>query len=77
MNKKIKNKKFNVWKIENLFYLKSNLSRILKIVCHYEIFKITKNVKGDILGFQTNPLFVGTGVMPFLVATSGSIFALL
>ena len=51
MNKKIKNKKFNVWKIENLFYLKSNLSRILKIVCHYEIFKITKNVKGDILEF--------------------------
>ena len=49
MSKKIKNIRFDVWKNENLFYLKSSLSRIFKIICHYEIFKITENVKGDIL----------------------------
>ena len=49
MSKKIKNRKVDIWNIENLFYLQSGLSRIFKILFHYEIFKITEKVKGDIL----------------------------
>ena len=49
MSKKIKKRKVDIWNIENLFYLQSGLSRIFKIICHYEIFKITEKVKGDIL----------------------------
>ena len=49
MSKKIKKRKVDIWNIENLFYLQSGLSRIFKIICHYEIFKITEKVKGDSL----------------------------
>ena len=39
----------NIWDIENIFYLKSDISRIFKIICHYEIFRLTKNVPGEII----------------------------
>lgn len=41
----------NSWKFENLFYLTSHKSRLLKVTDHYEIYKKILNVKGDILEF--------------------------
>ena len=34
-----KKKKKEVWESENLFYLKSDYSRISKFIYHYEIYK--------------------------------------
>ena len=46
---KSKNYKFklrDIWDIENNFYLRSDKSRLNKVICHYEIFKKTINVPG-------------------------------
>ncbi len=39
----------NIWDIENNFYLKSNVSRLNKALCQYELFKQTSNIPGDII----------------------------
>ena len=53
----------NSWKNENLFYLTSNKSRILKIIDHYEIYKRILNVKGDIIECG---VFKGISLIRFL-----------
>ena len=49
-------KRFNVtdrkiWEAENIYHLKTNISRISKLIYQYEIYKKIKNVPGDILEF--------------------------
>jgi len=39
----------DTWKYENLFYLTSKKSRLLKLIDQYEIYKKILNVKGDIV----------------------------
>ena len=39
----------NIWEIENSFYQKSDISRLNKAICHYEIFKKTLNTPGAII----------------------------
>lgn len=58
-------KKLNniAWLHENNFYLTSDKSRILKLVDHYEVFKMIKNVKGDIFEFG---VFKGASLIRFL-----------
>ena len=47
--KKRKNSSKDIWDIENAFYLKSQQSRIIKTLSHYEIFKKSIKVKGSIV----------------------------
>ena len=56
-------KKKNIWEIENLFYLNSDISRLHKVICHYEIFKLSKKVPGEILEFG---VFKGNSLIRFL-----------
>ena len=53
----------NIWEIENLFYLKSDISRLHKIICHYEIFKLIQKIPGEILEFG---VFKGNSLIRFL-----------
>ena len=49
---KKKNYKFklkDIWDVENTFYLKSDISRLSKTICHYEIFKKTTSIPGSIV----------------------------
>lgn len=41
----------NVWDAENIFYQKTNISRIGKLIYHYEIYKKITDLPGDILEF--------------------------
>ena len=41
--------KMNYWDIENKFYQFSDPSRMMKIVYHYEIYKMIMNLKGQII----------------------------
>ena len=43
--------KIDIWDAENVFHLKSDPSRLKKIVAHYELFKKIQNVEGDFLEF--------------------------
>jgi hypothetical protein len=47
----MKNKinKNNIWEIENRFYHNSSVSRLAKVIYHYEIYKKIRSVKGDFL----------------------------
>ena len=40
-----------VWEAENIYHLKTNISRISKLIYQYEIYKKIKNVPGDVLEF--------------------------
>ena len=53
----------NPWKYENLFYLTSEKKRILKILDHYEVYKMIRNVAGDVLEFG---VFKGASLIRFL-----------
>lgn len=53
----------NIWDIENYFYLNSDVSRINKIICHYEIFKKTSNIPGSIVECG---VFKGLSLIRFL-----------
>lgn len=49
-------KKFNItedkiWEAENIYHLKTNISRISKLIYQYEIYKKIKNVPGDVFEF--------------------------
>lgn len=39
----------NIWKIENNFYLKSDVSRLRKSVCQFDVFKKSVEVSGAIV----------------------------
>ena len=45
--KKIDSEK--IWKAENIFFLKSDISRYAKFLCHYEIYKKIIDIPGDII----------------------------
>ena len=53
----------NIWEIENSFYQKSDISRLNKAICHYEIFKKTLNTPGAIIECG---VFKGTSLIRFL-----------
>ena len=42
-------KKNQIWNSENIFYLKTDVSRISKLVYHYEIYKKIINLPGDVI----------------------------
>lgn len=37
--------KKKIWEAENFFYLNSDISRLNKIITHYEIFKLTEKIQ--------------------------------
>jgi len=39
----------NIWNVENSFYLNSDVSRLSKAICQFELFKKTVNLRGDIV----------------------------
>ena len=45
----MKKKILNIWEIENNFFFNSHPSRLKKIINHYEIFKKTIKIPGDIV----------------------------
>ena len=59
-NIRLKNKAYFY---ENNFYLKSDISRLSKLISHYEIYKNTQSVKGDIFEFG---VFKGASLIRFL-----------
>ena len=64
----IKLNKFNfksrsIWDVENMFYQRSDPSRINKIICHYEIFKKTLKIPGSIIECG---VFKGSSLIRFL-----------
>ena len=61
--KKRKNSSKDIWDIENAFYLKSQQSRIIKTLSHYEIFKKSIKVKGAIV---EGGVFKGVSLSRFL-----------
>ena len=64
MNYTLKNiSKKKVWESENIFYLKSNVSRLSKFIYHYEIYKKIIDLPGDILEFG---VFKGASFSKFL-----------
>ncbi len=54
----------NIWEVENVFHFYSDPSRIRKIVCHYEIFKKTIKVPGEIVECG---VFKGNSLLRFLI----------
>ena len=60
--KKTKNL-FNIWDIENYFYLKSDISRLTKAISHFEIFKLSLKAKGSIVECG---VFKGISLIRFL-----------
>tara|TARA_Y100000590_G_scaffold328190_1_gene372660 strand:+ start:868 stop:1536 length:669 start_codon:yes stop_codon:yes gene_type:complete len=52
-----------IWDVENIFYQKSNPTRINKIICHYEIFKKTLKVPGAIIECG---VFKGSSLIRFI-----------
>ena len=63
MEKKFKIILKNIWDVENTFYLESNLSRLIKTISHYEIFKKSIDVKGSIIECG---VFKGISLVRFL-----------
>ena len=70
--KKSKNK-FNkistsqVWDAENIFHLKTNVSRISQILYHYELYKLILNVPGCVIECG---VFKGNSLVRFLTYRS-------
>lgn len=63
MEKNYKLKIKDIWEAENIFYLKSDFTRISKFVYHYEIYKKIINIPGSILEFG---VFKGASFSRFL-----------
>lgn len=57
------NKKKSFWDSENEFYQNSDISRIGKLLYHYEIYKMIKDLPGDILEFG---VFKGSSLIRLL-----------
>ena len=51
MKKKYNITEDKIWEAENIYHLKTNISRISKLIYQYEIYKKIKNVPGDIFEF--------------------------
>ena len=64
--------KIDIWDAENVFHLKSDPSRLKKIVAHYELFKKIQIVEGVFLEFG---VFMGASFLRF--ATFSEIFEIL
>ena len=52
-----------IWNVENTFYLKSDISRLKKAICQYEVFKKTLDVPGVIIECG---VFKGSSLIRFL-----------
>ena len=67
--KKYSKKKGNVsvWKSENIFYQKTNISRIGKLIYQYELYKKILDLPGDVLEFG---VFKGSSLIRFLTYRS-------
>ena len=63
----MKKNSISIWEVENIFYQKSNISRIGKLIYHYEIYNIIKNLPGDILEFG---VFKGSSLIRFMTFRS-------
>tara|TARA_B100000795_G_scaffold270028_1_gene262013 strand:- start:11988 stop:12650 length:663 start_codon:yes stop_codon:yes gene_type:complete len=63
MDKNFKLKEKDIWEAENIFYLKSDFSRLSKFIYHYEIYKKIINIPGSILEFG---VFKGASFSRFL-----------
>jgi len=57
----------SVWDAENAFYHKSNISRLGKLIYQYEIYKLIKDLPGDVLEFG---VFKGNSLIRFLTFRS-------
>ena len=57
----------SVWDAENAFYHKSNISRLGKLIYQYEIYKMIKDLPGDVLEFG---VFKGNSLIRFLTFRS-------
>ena len=57
----------DVWNAENIYHLKSDISRIGKLLYHYEIYKKIKNTPGDIIECG---VFKGSSLVRFLTFRS-------
>ena len=57
----------SVWEAENVFYQKTNISRVGKLIYQYEIYKLIKDLPGDILEFG---VFKGNSLIRFLTFRS-------
>src|SRR6056300_1274961 len=53
----------NVWDTENVFDLKSEPSRLKKVIAHYELYKKIENVEGAFLEFG---VFKGASFLRFI-----------
>jgi hypothetical protein len=66
MNNLAKNQK-KIWEAENIFYLKSDTSRISKLIYQYELYKLIRDVPGAVLEFG---VFKGASFIRFLTFRS-------
>ena len=65
---KFKNIKENeIWNAENIYHLKTNISRIGKLIYHYEIYKKIKSIPGDVIELG---VFKGISLIRFLTFRS-------
>lgn len=62
-NKFLNVKDSDIWHAENIYHLKTDLSRIGKLIYHYEIYQKIVNIPGDILEFG---VFKGISLTRFL-----------
>jgi hypothetical protein len=56
-----------IWEAENIFYLKTDTSRISKLLYQYELYKLIKDVPGAVLEFG---VFKGASFIRFLTFRS-------
>ena len=56
-----------IWDSENIYHLKTDISRIGKLIYHYEIYKKILNVPGDIVECG---VFKGISLIRFLTYRS-------
>tara|TARA_A100001015_G_scaffold319674_1_gene443337 strand:- start:1829 stop:2485 length:657 start_codon:yes stop_codon:yes gene_type:complete len=63
----MKKNNISVWEAENVFYQKTNISRVGKLIYQYEIYKLIKDLPGDILEFG---VFKGNSLIRFLTFRS-------
>ena len=57
----------NIFEIENLFYQNSSPNRISKLLFHYELYKMTKNLEGHIVECG---VFKGSSLIRFISFTN-------
>ena len=56
----------NIWNVENIFYQYSDVSRISKLLFHYELYKKIIKLNGDIVECG---VFKGSSFIRFLTYT--------